>query len=967
MRTITIVFNFILLFSISTQAQNISVSMHDINHYPQGSDVASCIVFNGKLYFTANNGYSGNELWVYDGANPPSLASDLVGGSLSPYNLTPFNNKLFFGGSGSGIGSEFWSYDEVNGTVLVADIDPGWDGSFPIDFTEFNGKLYFFAKTDDAGGRDIWVYDGINPPYIEVYLNDATYAIGGHLGVFNNKLYYGDHNANDDTEVWAYDGTNPPVMIDSLTVPYNGEPSHFTEFNNKLYYLCGDTAGVERIWEYDGINPPTVLSGIYPNSNGSTVSFLDRYLPYFVEFDSKLFFSAGDTLILGNDEIIIESELWVYDGVNPPSLVMDINPGMESSSPKAYSIYQNKLYFSADNGTLGRELWVYDGVTPPSLAYDIFSGSPSAEVSALAPYNGNLYFAASDAITGVELWEYDGISSPKARADLKKWNNSSAPAHFTEAFGNLYFTAGVTLNKRALFQYVENDIPILIDTIGPTYSFDTLNNKLYFITDEGSYENLRVYDGINPPSLVHSIPQQFGNLSFQNEVLSHDNKLYFAGNDSLYGHELWVYDGANPPNRVADIYDGPSSSGTVQLTSFQGAVYFSCTDGINGRELWKYDGVNPPFMLHEPFPGIGGSNPDIIGEFMGSLYFISNDGPTSEVLYAYDGVNPPTSIVNLTTLTGTRSIGFFKEHNNFLYFKALNVNGSGREELWQFDGINPPTFVTEISSENSGSKYLESFNGQLYFPAKESTYGNELWAYNEIDPPYLVYDIFKGEESASPEWLYAFGDNLLFSAIDGFHGRELWELSTCLLPSTCCQASFYHYPDTSGQYSLTVVNTSSGDNLSYFWEFGDNSTSTDSFPTHTYAVSGTYQLCLTISNTSGTCNDTFCENLLVSSKKNTPLTINVIPPPEDFNVSTTNLPKESSFDLHIFPNPTREILYLQSSATERFDLRIYDLTGRLLFHQNNENQVALHQLPSGLYILEVIHDGQKRLKKFVKH
>ena len=79
----------------------------------------------GKLYFTANNGNDGYELWVYN-----------------PYNIVSSENP-----------------------VMVADIWPGSDlgdifpnSSYPNSLTELGGKLYFQANNGD-NGLELWVYD----------------------------------------------------------------------------------------------------------------------------------------------------------------------------------------------------------------------------------------------------------------------------------------------------------------------------------------------------------------------------------------------------------------------------------------------------------------------------------------------------------------------------------------------------------------------------------------------------------------------------------------------------------------------------------------------------------------------------------------------------------------------------------------------------------------------------------------
>lgn len=75
------------------------------------------------LYFVANDGTTGNELWKSDGTVAGTvLVSDIVAGtgSPSPVLLTDANGTLFFRATVSGIGSELWKSDgTAAGTVLV--------------------------------------------------------------------------------------------------------------------------------------------------------------------------------------------------------------------------------------------------------------------------------------------------------------------------------------------------------------------------------------------------------------------------------------------------------------------------------------------------------------------------------------------------------------------------------------------------------------------------------------------------------------------------------------------------------------------------------------------------------------------------------------------------------------------------------------------------------------------------------
>jgi len=55
-------------------------------------------------------------------------------------------------------------------------------------------------------------------------------------------------------------------------------------------------------------------------------------------------------------------ELWVTDGTPDGTvLLLDINPGSESSWPQNFAVVGDRLFFDADDGTHDRELWVTDG------------------------------------------------------------------------------------------------------------------------------------------------------------------------------------------------------------------------------------------------------------------------------------------------------------------------------------------------------------------------------------------------------------------------------------------------------------------------------------------------------------------------------------------------------------------------------------------------------------------------------
>jgi ELWxxDGT repeat protein len=67
---------------------------------------------------------------------------------------------MFFGADDGVNGHELWVTDgTVEGTRLVKDIRPGNEGSFLSKFVEVDGLLYFGASDGDHG-QELWVSDG---------------------------------------------------------------------------------------------------------------------------------------------------------------------------------------------------------------------------------------------------------------------------------------------------------------------------------------------------------------------------------------------------------------------------------------------------------------------------------------------------------------------------------------------------------------------------------------------------------------------------------------------------------------------------------------------------------------------------------------------------------------------------------------------------------------------------------------
>ncbi len=304
---------------------------------------------------------------------------------------------------------------------------------------EYDGYLYFngedFAAPDN--GIELWRYNGSDSPEEVCDIRPGSYdSYVSDLCVFNDKLYM-RARADDTayTELFVFDGITVSLVKDIYPgVGYSSAPEFLSVYDNKLFFKAKTGSG-EEFFNYDGISDPVRIADIYSGSGSSSPSYLCVY-------GGRLYFQANDNLGKGR-------ELYYFDGnIHDEKMyvVKDIYADSVSSNPSYMSVFNGKMYFSADSEYHGTELWVLDENDNASEVFDINLGTNSSNPKFMKEYNGRMYFQADNGTTGVEMWCYDGIKEPYFFADINKvsgpgYDNSSVPGNFTEFNGKLYFTA----------------------------------------------------------------------------------------------------------------------------------------------------------------------------------------------------------------------------------------------------------------------------------------------------------------------------------------------------------------------------------------------------------------------------------------------------------------------------------------------------------------------------------------------
>ena len=352
-----------------------------------------------------NTGSTDNQLWKTNGtATGTVLVKDLNPNNADFLNgkLTAFGNYVMFWSYDATNGSELWKSDGTSsGTTLVKDINPGTGSSYLAwtnTSTEYNMRLMFHGE---------------------------SYKL-----VYNNKFYFTATDGTYGTEIWEWDGTNDPRRRTNINTNGDSHPFNFCVLDGYLFFTAKDNNNDFELYKLDLTNANSTPSLVKNINSATTGSVKERssFPIWLTNFNGKIYFSAYDQT---NGR-----ELWETDGTEAGTVtVKDINSGSGSSTPndtseyknetRGFFIFNNKMYFMADDGTNGVELWQSDGTANgTSMVADINSGTGSSFPADFKALGSSIYFAATTGTYGRELWQFTP-SSGKLSFGINEWNDGT--------------------------------------------------------------------------------------------------------------------------------------------------------------------------------------------------------------------------------------------------------------------------------------------------------------------------------------------------------------------------------------------------------------------------------------------------------------------------------------------------------------------------------------------------------------
>ncbi len=233
----------------------------------------------------------------------------------------------------------------------------------------------------------------------------------------------------------------------------------------------------------------------------------------------------------------------------------------------------------------------------------------------------------------------------------------------------------------------------------------------------------------------------------------------------------------------------------------------------------------------------------------------------------------------------------FDTANYIVTFKNISTSSSGfYKSYWNFgDGnysltnnpkhayTNPGTYYVFLKVEDAANNckdiFMDSITITAQSPGCKANYlievkGDSLLCNNistgtDSSTTYSWFfenKFFSNDEN--PNWKYTkTGTRALKLLIESKNCTDSIETDMYIKPKYTCDATF---ETSSSGDTTTFITKTYNPNAMYFWDFGDNSTTTGTRPDHIYEYNGIYKVVLTLEDTISGCNQTWSSNVAIT-------------------------------------------------------------------------------------------------------
>lgn len=634
---------------------------------PDREGITNLKVVGDALYFSADDGLTGRELWRCDQNDQVSLVCDLYPGPIgsNPGYVYETDSALYYFGTWNDAGSERLALVATEGSDATTRIVYTWSAEVQYQATGGIGGLgaagtvgnglYFVLATMETGS-ELWHYspdfNDSKPYMLPEFLPGRVSGMGsnGMVQYRDAILFFAATPHSDPATTIDYflyaiekDGSSPRAIPTPEGVPFRGEQYlHAVSDDEQLYFA--DVHGGPGLWSVD-VERTEVRAAIEPALG--RISTTDLLL-----VDAGVFVNSHS-----NEH---GKELWFYDRATEEAhLVVDTNPGQADASPYYLARTARGIAYAAVGAGIGTEFYHYDLIDNALREYDLNSGPNGSFPYHLKTLGNDVLFSYTGAEVGEELFRLDGETLEVSLVkDINPGPGSSEPYHTTPFNDGLYFVVQSPLGASELWKtngtesgtvVIADFAKIPLERPSDPVLIGVMDRALYFIasrSDTGR-ELWRIEYGDGVPrcmtdldlgisadgSLQHAIVD--GHLYFTDTGSSQDPIWVDFNSDTLDATTLAV----NPlQDTDAVLYrQGERIDSTGVRLSDQSEI-FARWDLASGQELWlkrKDSGVAN--LLLDIAPGPASSSPSLLSNHGGTVYFLAYGNAHQKSLWCVKG------------------------------------------------------------------------------------------------------------------------------------------------------------------------------------------------------------------------------------------------------------------------------------------------------------------------------------------
>ncbi len=772
---------------------------------------------DGRAVFKANDGETGDHLWISDGTEQGTrrLTPRLPAPSVDAVGPIPLDGYVYFS-----FRDRLWRTDGTPEGTSAFDTDPPTMPLAPHDLLRVGDRIVFW--NDLYQGQAMWAVDGTTPT--ATFLTegcpdacrgawDQLFGLDVDSAGIPRTLVFPLRSASAGRVIAATDGT-PSGTRTLQRVCSDGSCLSFD-----LVALAGEhvtfRADWNQVWRTDG-----TLSGTRRLATLASETWVEHLAPAPGAILAVTYYSGLQSLWRVPAEEN-QQPIRIEPAGGPLSVAW--GDSIQPSGP---------FVFSANSAGFGYEVWRSDGsAAGTSQLDDLVTGPESSSPFIFRSWNGQVYFTADDRRVGRELYATDGTAARTARvADLRGDPDGSRPSDFVDLGGRVLFLADATnpgqissfsnstgyVPAGDLFAMVDGSaVPILEGR--RARNLTRVGNRAFFVA-----QNLppREYDSTfdfepwitdGTPEGTHLLAEiaadtkrSYARDAILIPTLQGDRILFFA--DQIRGAKVWISDGTpegtdlltdihpswdnvHPDEACPGICSPPYPPTRIyprESRRLGDHVVFIGRDPSVGEELWITDGsAAGTHNLLDVVPGAASSYPEGLVALEDSLFFTTGHAPSEEDAAIRDlrvtdvsgestllasNLGATLGMAPLATTSGLRPprVAVLTRHD-------LDLGPTGYA-LWVSDGT--PDGTERVATFELPVSQLTAADGLVYFSLQTETGGTEL-ARSDGTPggTFLVRDLYPGTRGSSPKILATRGREVVFSATDGRQpdgGTELW-------------------------------------------------------------------------------------------------------------------------------------------------------------------------------------------------